>query len=358
MKVLHIIPSLVIGGAEKLLVDTISLYGAYSIDIEVLVLKKVDSFLEEELLSKGVKVSFIEGKRSLYSPMFIFKIIRYLRNNDIVHVHLFPTSYWVPLAKLISFSKSKLIFTEHSTYNKRRGKFVFRFLESFIYLLYERVICITEGTKSNLLKHLLFKDNKKFIVVNNGINVNIFKSVKYKDFGFFDEDDFKIIQVSSFRKEKDQITVLRSLSLLPDNIKLILVGEGVLKDNLMKLSIELGVKDRVKFLGNRNDVAQLMKYSDLVILSSNYEGFGIAALEGMATGKPTLASNILGVQEIVGGYGVLFKKGDADDLSKSILELYNNKDYYLEVASKCQERADEFDLKKTVERYIDIYKEI
>ncbi|SEJ29201.1 Glycosyltransferase involved in cell wall bisynthesis [Myroides marinus] len=357
MNVLHIIPTLVVGGAEKLLVDTMSIYKKEGVEAEVLVLKRVDSFLEKELLSKGVKVFFLSDVNNLYNPLLIFKLIPFLRNREIIHVHLFPTSYWVPIAKILGLSKAKLVFTEHSTFNKRRGRFIFRFFESFIYSCYSKVICITDATKDNLMKHLLFKNSKKFVVINNGIDVSYFRSTIFEDLNLFEKDAFKIIQVSSFRKEKDQLTVIKALASLPNDFKLVLVGEGILKDNLIALTNELGLEERVLFLGNRKDIAQLMKYSDVVVLSSNYEGFGIAALEGMATGRPTLASDISGVKEVVGDYGILFEKGNENQLADSILRLKENKEYYLEVAKKCQERASRFDVSSTVRNYIKVYKE-
>ena len=95
---------------------------------------------------------------------------------------------------------------------------------------------------------------------------------------------------------------------LPVNFKLILVGEGPLKNSSQMLVQELCLKDRVFFLGNRDDVERIFKTADLSVLSSHWEGFGLVAVEGMAAGKPVIASNVSGLSEIVSGAGVLFEK--------------------------------------------------
>lgn len=355
MKILQIITSLSTGGAEKLLIDSVPIYQRKSLDIDVISLSKNKTpffkLLEKNSFCKVIGLT----NGSLYNPILIFKIIPHLKKYDLIHIHLFPTLYWVVFAKIISFSNVKLIYTEHSTHNRRREKFIFKILDRFIYKRLDAIICITEGVKNNLEKHLKISEGIK--VINNGININQFNdSISNNDFEFFSKEDFKLIQVSSFRKQKDQATVIKSLKLLPQKVKLLLVGDGVLIDENKRLVIQLNLQERVVFLGNRYDIPELIKYSDVAILSSENEGFGLAIVEGMASAKPVIASDIIGIKEIVEGYGLLFEKGNEKELAILIEKLMNNQLFYNKIAIQCYDRAKKYDVNKMIDLYISTFK--
>ncbi len=358
MKVLHVINSLAIGGAEKLVVDSLVYYKNELEQVDLLALKKTKKNFEERV-PNNTKIDFLTNK-SIYSPILILKIIPYLKKYDIFHVHLFPALYWVVLAKLISFSKVKIVYTEHSTENKRRKNKILKYLDRFIYGKLDFIGCISEATKHNLENHLNNR-NKNISVIFNGIDLKDFVNSEdnsNNSYDFFEKDSFILIQVSSFRVQKDQKTVIRALQLLPEKIKLILVGDGNLRASNEELVKELNLQNRVKFLGIRNDIPMLMQYADVCILSSLYEGFGLAILEGMASKKPSIASNVDGLREIVENYGLLFEQGSEKQLSYQIMKLYQNKLYYNEVAIKCYRRALEFDIKQMVNQYIKVYENV
>lgn len=357
MKLAHIIPNLETGGAEKLIIDSLDYYKENKIieKVDLIVFQKTDSPFFLQLSKKYNIISLSEG--SVYNPILVFKLIKYLNDYDIIHLHLFPTLYWGVLAKLISFSKSKFVYTEHSTYNKRREKKIFQILEKYIYNKLDFIGCISSATKEQLCKHLNYKKNN-IEVINNGIDLSRFENKKQEDYNYFDKDDFVLIQVSSFRPQKDQATLIRSLILLPDKIKLLLVGEGVLKDECINLVKSLDLERRVKFLGLRTDIPELLSYSDISVLSSNHEGFGLAAVEGMAAHKPVIASKIKGVGDVVENYGLLFEKGNEKDLSKLVYKLYCDNEYYKRIADQCYRRAQDFDINKMVEHYVNIYEKL
>ncbi|WP_082021825.1 glycosyltransferase family 4 protein [Sphingobacterium sp. T2] len=116
---------------------------------------------------------------------------------------------------------------------------------------------------------------------------------------------------------------------------LLLVGDGVRKNELVKLVNENNLGNRVHFLGVRNDVNSILKSVDYVVVSSHWEGFGLAAVEGMAAQKPVLASNVKGLGEVVNGAGILFEKGNEQSLAENILTLHSNPLRYSEIANKC-----------------------
>lgn len=357
MKVLHVITSLKTGGAERLVTDSIPLYQAKGIDTDVVILQDEKTSFRTLLEKKTAGKLIFLTRGSVYNPLLIFRLIPLLKQYDLVHAHLFPVLYWVVLAKCLGRIDIPIIYTEHSTNNGRRNNPFFKYIERFIYTKLSLIGCISKGTKDELLNHL----NKNLNVrhINNGIDLSRFVDTLAVDKGkyFQFESEAKIlIQVSSFREQKDQKTLITALADLPFYIKLLLVGDGPLKNELIEYTKTLKLEDRVIFLGNREDVPELLNASDIVILSSKTEGFGLAIVEGMAAGKPVIASNIIGVSEIVENYGLLFEQGNAKDLSDKIKLLCNSDSYYNEIKNKCIIRARDFSIEKMVDNYIDIYR--
>lgn len=358
MKILQIINSLSTGGAEKLIIDSVPLYQKQGLTVDVLLLNNTETQFKSKL--KETSNGRIEGLSigSVYNPFLIFKIIPYLKKYDIIHLHLFPTLYWVVLAKWISFSNVKLVYTEHSTHNRRRDNLIFKMLDRFIYKKIDCIVTIADEVDSNLKKHLKLNEDK-FQQIENGVDVNYYHSaIPYTKDKFFSVNDFILIQVSSFRWQKDQETLIESLQYLPDIIKLLLVGDGPLIDESKQLAKELQLNERILFLGNRDDVPRLLNTSDVVVLSSRHEGLSLSNIEGMSVGKPFVGSNVQGLREVVEGYGLLFEQGDYKELANIIMDLYNDTDLYKKVADQCYLRAQEFDIKRMIKRYISLYKSI
>lgn len=356
MKVLQVITTLKTGGAERLLADSLFYYQAKGVALDVLVLDNSKTFFWKKIesISKGSIVGLTS--KSIYNPFLIFNIIPHLRKYDILHVHLFPTLYWVVIAKLLSFSKVKLIYTEHSTSNRRRNLFFFQVVDRLLYRKIDKIISISDSVQHNLKEHLNLSSSM-FQVISNGIDLNAFISPKsYDKSNFFSKEDVVLIQVGGFKDSKDQSTVIRALEYLPKKVKLLLVGDGVkmfVNQNLVK---DLGLIHRVLFLGSRTDIPELLKMSDISVVSSNWEGFGLAAVEGMAAHKPVIASNVDGLRQIVEGAGIIFEKGNEKELAKYIDKLISNPNFYKEIVRKCKKRADSFSIDSMVDKYIGVYK--
>ena len=107
----------------------------------------------------------------------------------------------------------------------------------------------------------------------------------------------------------------------------------------------------------RSDVPSLLKAADIFVMSSHFEGFGLAAVEGMAAGKPVIASNVEGLNEVVEGAGLLFTPCDEKDLAVSILRLSQDSGYYKKVADACKERSRLFDIRRMAESYTLLYQD-
>lgn len=358
MKVLQVNPGLSAAGAEKLIVDCVPLYQANGLDVDVLLLDGNETPFLKKLKAETKGEVYSLGFGSVYNPLHVFKLLPYFKKYDVVHVHLFPTLYWVAIAKIISFSRVKIIYTEHSTHNRRRNKIIFKLLDKLFYRQYNKIITIADEVDLNLKAHLGL-NSSRFELINNGVDTKLFnKAIAYPKNVFFNEEDKILIQVSSFRPAKDHATVIKALKYLPNNIKLMLVGDGESINKSRYLVKELQLENRVLFLGTRMDVPSLLKTADIVIMSSVYEGLSLASIEGMASGKAFVASNVPGLREIVKDAGVLFEKGNDKQLADEILKLLSDSEYYNAVAQKCYERAKNYDIEKTVYSYINVYKEV
>ncbi|MFY7810392.1 MAG: glycosyltransferase [Flavobacterium sp.] len=357
MKVLQIINNLATGGAEKLILETVPLINAKGVNCDVLVLNGIEYPFLKELKKMDIANVYSLTNGSIYNPFIIFKLIKYLKKYEIVHVHLFPALYYVAIAKMISFSSCKLIFTEHSTSNKRIRSKIFKFFDKIFYMPYSKIITISEKVDLTIKNHLKY-NHQKFQLIKNGINLQKIKDAIYYDkFDFLkNRENFKIVlQVSSFQYPKDQKTVIKSLKFLPDYVILFLVGVGELKNECEEFVKNEKLSNRVFFLGQRMDVPNLLKSVDIIVLSSHYEGLSLSSVEGLASGKPFIATNVQGLKEVVEGAGLLFKKNDDQELATIINKLINDENYYNEIKNNCIKRALDFDISATVKNIINLY---
>jgi glycosyltransferase involved in cell wall biosynthesis len=279
----------------------------------------------------------------------------------VVHVHLFPAQYYVVFANLLNGNKSKLIFTEHSTSNTRMNSFFLKGIDRLTYKGYKKVVAISNDVELIFNKYLN-NAKKQIVTIENGVNLSkIHNSVALKKTQLvysLTEENKLIVQVGGFRIEKDQDTIIKALQFLPNTFHLLFVGEGERKADLEALVNKMGVQDRVHFLGVRKDVFTILKCVDYVVVSSHWEGFGLAAVEGMAASKPVVASNVNGLKEVVGGAGVLFEKENSKQFADIIIKLDTDLAYYNAIAEACKQKAEQFDIAIMVEKHINLYKTV
>ena len=358
MRVLQVINSLATGGAEKLLLDSIPKYSDKGIQMDLLLLNGTAYPFYQQFKAAETGVVFELGTSSVYNPLLIFKIIKYLKGYDVVHVHLFPALYWVALAKWISFSKVTLVFTEHSIHNRRMNSWVLRRLDRFIYSKYSKISCITEEVKVQLQKNLHFAEDR-FVVIANGIDLSkINRAQPYlkSDLKLSLPDDSKLLlQVSSFQYPKDQATVIKSLRYMPSTVHLLLVGEGVDLDQSKKLVQDCNLNSRVHFLGVRMDVHHLLKTVDIVVLSSQYEGLSLSCVEGLASGKPFIASDVPGLREVVQDSGLLFPYQDEKKLAAICTALISDTNMTAMIVSRCLLKSAHYAIETMIENYVQLY---
>ncbi len=348
MRILHVITSLRTGGAERLMVDMLPRMKAKGHEVDLCVFDGVRTPFYEELGSKGVRV--IPLGHSVYSLVNLFKLIPLMRGYDIVHSHNTACQYFVAIASF--FSNCKIYTTEHNTSNRRRNVW-WRMLDRWMYGRYEKVVCISELTKKNLIQHIGASFEEKCVIIYNGIDLKTYSGLPSSHI----TNKKKVLMVSAFRAQKDQKTLIKAMKELPSDYVLELAGggDGRLIDECKQLVRELQLDGRVEFMGVRSDIPSLLAESDVVVLSSHYEGLSLSSLEGMASGKPFVASDVEGLHDIVGGYGVLFPHGDSKVLATEIRKLCEDEIYAEEVAGRCMERAKMFDVETMAQNYWCLY---
>ena len=356
MKILRVINSLYIGGAERSILGNVPIHIKNGYDMDVLLLNGEDTFFLKQLQKEKVKIIILGKSKKITNLLFILKIAKIINKYDIVHAHLFPSLYWVALAKIFKRSKTKLVFTEHNTHNKRRNSVVFKYVDRWIYKQYEEIIAITPQVKKNLEFHV--NRHQNIITIYNGVDLNKIASEKDSLTNSFKEkyDGKKIlVQVASFTDQKDQDTLIKAMTLLPTDFHVLFVGDGERINICKKLAGSLGVFEKISFLGLQDNVSGILNIADVFIMSSHWEGFGRAAIEAMAANKPVIATNVPGLAEIVKDAGLLFEVGNENELARLISRLCNNEGFCKEIADKCFKRAKDFDIKKMVSLYEEVY---
>lgn len=351
MKILHVITTLSTGGAEHLMVDLLPRLRDLGNEVEIAVFVCKQTSFYKQLDAEGIKIHAFADGGSVYSWKHIGKLKKLMRGFDVIHTHNTACQMFAALGKT---NRNILVTTEHSTSTRRRNHRIFRLIDRWMYKQYDKIICIAEPSEKSLREYI--GDSYPIITVQNGIDVNRFATAEKIDLGMGDK---KIVtMVAGFRYEKDQPTVIRSMKHLPDNYHLALVGDGERRPELESLIAELGLKERVHLLGLRNDVPNILKSSNVIVMSSHREGLSLSNVEGMSSGNPFVASDVEGLREVTKGYGVLFPHGDDMALADVILKLTTDEDYRAEVVKRCKERAMQYDISTMAENYNNVYKEL
>ena len=219
------------------------------------------------------------------------------------------------------------------------------------------MICISDKTKENLIGYLEL-ELSSVPIIYNGINSDVYRRALVCS-SMKNNKKTIITMVAGFRYQKDQDTLIKAFQYLPtDKYELWLVGDGERRSVLEDLVSRLGLQDVVCFWGIRSDIPEILKISDVVVMASHWEGFGLAAVEGMAAGKPVVATDIPGLAEVVRDAGILFPHEDAKALAEIIMKLKEDFTYYQQISKQCINRASEYDIRKTADQYLQLYQSL
>ncbi|MBV8808803.1 MAG: glycosyltransferase [Acidobacteriaceae bacterium] len=353
MRVLQVIDSLLIGGAEVLVRDMAPRFLARGLDCDVVVLSRSSNDLERSLQFAGVKL-LDTGPIGLYSPRQIRALASAMRGYDVVHVHLFPAQLWAVLAARLQRVPA-LVTTEHNTWNARR-RWWLRPLDAWMYPRYGRIACNSEATAKSLARWCPHVKGQ-LRVVSNGIVLDTFANSGAADLSGIGEGRIRAAFVGRFEPQKDHATLLRALKLAP-RIHLFLLGDGPLREQLEQQSRDLGISDRITFMGFRSDVPQVLKACDFYVHSTTSDGFGIAACEAMAAGLPVIASDVPGLAQVVQGAGILVSVGDHESLAREMNGVAGSLEKRQQMSQASRRRARDFSIERTVDGYVAMYESV
>lgn len=362
MKILQVITSLQVGGAETLVVNLVPRLRAMGDEVDVCVFDDTETPLMRRLRRENPGVRIWKLGKGYYNPLFIAKLVPIMRRYDIVHTHNSSPQLFVAIASVLC--SVELCSTEHTTSNRKRGWKWYAPVESWMYGRYDHVICISKVAEEKLREYMggawMDESSKlynRISTIDNGVDVAAFHASEPlpADVAGRQKDDFVVTMVAGFREAKDQDTLVRAIAMLPSQYKLWLVGDGVRMATVRALVEELGVEGRVRFWGLRTDVPRVLKSSDVVCMASHWEGLSLSNIEGMSAGKPFMASDVNGLREVSKGWGVLFPESDAEAVANELTRLHDDADYYRAVADRCWQRARQFDIAKTAKRYQAVY---
>lgn len=346
------------GGAEKLIYDMALELKGINIEFSIILLTSVNDIYGRKLQEAGIDVIYLSNKWDIYSPKNIFKLKKILKHYDIIHTHTYAAQLWTAFTSLFLDKKKKYITTEHSTSNRRREKFYFKYLDSWMYSRYHKIVSITDATQVNLKRWLNNKNEEKYLVINNGINLEKYyftSPINRKEINLdLNDEDILICMIGRFSEQKDQKTLIKSMKFLNKSYKLILLGDGDKKSE-EELVNQLNLGERVYFLGYKSNVAEIVKSCDIAVLSSHWEGFGLAAVESMALGIPTIGSNIEGLKEVIEKGGLTFSSGNSKELSELIFKCITDKLEYKKLSKSGIEKSKEYDIKRMIKEYIKEY---
>lgn len=356
IKILYVITSLGIGGAERLLVSYLKLLDHKKYEFNVVALWEKPDDLKKEI-EEYCKVTVLKIK-SRFSPSVVFHLAKLIRQTkpDIIHSHLFQARFYTGFAHLIS-NYGILITHKHNNVNPKKHN-VFILLEMISIFLSKQVIAISNSVKSSLCKFELIS-SKKIFVLHNAIDYEKFFKIAASNKILIGKP-IVIGTICRLEPQKGINYLLLAMKIILTKfptVQLEIVGDGSLLQELKELTGKLGISNSVKFFGKFADVIPFYSRMNIFILPSLYEGFGIVLLEAMSAGIPVIATNVDGIREVVinGVSGILIRREDPEAIADAVFKIIENPQMADTLVEAGLERSKSFDIKEHVMKLDNFY---
>jgi len=287
---------------------------------------------------------------------------------EILHVHYaIPHAYAAFMAKQMLKEKGidiKVVTTLHGTDITLVGSHpTYKTAVEFSINNSDVVTTVSESLKRDTIR--LFDIKKEIHVIYNFIDFEKYPEIDSEECQratIANENERIITHISNLRPVKRATDVMEIFYKIQKDIpsKLLLVGEGPDRERIECMAKDWGILDKVLFLGNSNEVSKLLCYSDLFLLPSQTESFGLAALEAMAARTPVISTNAGGLPEvnIQGVTGFLSDVGDTNDMAKNGIYILENSERLQEFKQNALNQAKQFSLQNVLPNYKDIYREV
>lgn len=342
-KVVLFVHSLRFGGAEKIVSLLLKNrdYKLYLHLVENKIQYSIDAvenvvYFEEEYKVNNKILNF--AKIFLYA----YKYKKFCKENEInCSISFLSRPNLISIISKFFGNRSKIIISEHSLPtvwygNKSFKSFLAKNLIKIFYNYADEIIAVSDGVEEDL-KRLGVKEEKIKVVYNfiSQDEIDKKKLEKVDDFKF---DKFTFVTVGRLDSEKNHQLIIKAMERLTDDTQLLIIGDGELKDELVDLVNNLGLKDRVFLVGFKENPYKYLYRSDCFVLSSKHESFGIVILEAMACNLPIISTDCpVGPKEILSrnkkllyekyictDYGILVKNNDGDSLMIAMKKMYED----------------------------------
>lgn len=369
IRIIHLSTDSKIAGAEKLLIGIGKEFDHKNFEIFFCTLTARGA-LHESLERQG-NISFSLGcLNSIDFPKAAVRLIKIMENCkvDILHTHLFHASVVGQFAARFNKKVMPVMTRHYSNVLYLYGTPLQRFLDRRSSLWARHIIAISAGVRK-VLVNSQGVSSEKITLIHNGVEMPDYPldgkaALRVRNEFSIKEDERIIGAVGSLHLRKGHRYLIEAIKLLlehKDNIKLMIVGDGVLKRELKIFSQKLGIQDKVIFTGYRRDVNDLISTMDIVVQPSIEEGFGIAILEAMALGKIVVATDVGGIPEIInhGQTGMLVSCANPIALANSLSFLIESPDLAKTMAENGRKRVKQnFDIVSMVRKYEELYQEL
>lgn len=349
-KIAIMIPSFEVGGAENMVAQLATNINQEKFEVMVIVLSGRKNTPIQEIIDKSnLSIKYLNKGIGLdYKIMInIYKILNEFKPN-IVHTHLYSFVYSLPW---IITHNVKMIHTVHNMPKfelSPKGRFI-------IDKLYRMQKAIPVAISKIIEEQMYETYNIKNIeTIYNPVDIDRYLNERKYD----EKEEFVFVAVGRLVKQKNHQLLINSFYRVAQNmgnVKLKIIGDGELKEDLMNLTKELKIDKSVEFLGNIKNVETYLQSSDVFVLSSIYEGLPLSVLEAMASGLPIIATNVGGVPDIVCDNGILVESNDLDNLSNEMMLIAKDNKRRKELGYKSFEKAQQFDISNITKQYEQIY---
>lgn len=297
--------------------------------------------------------NFSRYKKYFYCLLLLLKFL--IKNNYTV-LSFQANIYAILIAKILN---KKIIIRSNSSPSGWSQNLVKKIIYKILFKLADKIIVNSKDFANQMHDRFQIKCE----VIYNPLNkIEIQKKSKekfYHNFFYKNKNFFKIVSVGRFVDQKDHLTLLKAFQIIYKeiNAKLILVGQGVKKDEYLEFVKSNNLEDHVSILEFNNNPYKIIKNSDLFILSSKYEGLPNVLLEAMTLKKFIISTNCpTGPREILknGRFGFLFKIGDYKNLSNLILKYYYNQKQFKYKTQDAYKSLKRFDFNTNCLKYFKI----
>ena len=365
IKVVHILPMLCPGGAERVAVHIVSGLDRQRFEpMLVSLMGRRDGELDRELDRTGVEVCYL-GKHLGFDYRMFSRVHGVLKEcgADIIHTHLQVLRYVFPPAAFLN--QVSLVHTVHNLADREIEPGM-RWLQG--YALQHGVVPVAVAEEVALSLERVYGVSK-CRVIPNGIPTRCYASAKMPRWEWraregFSERDILFVCVARFAPQKNHALLLKAFAEGPaadQKAHLVLIGDGVLRPRLESQVEALGLSRQIHFLGLRTDIPDTLGAMDVFVLSSDFEGNPLCVMEAMASGLPIISTAVGGVPALLesGKQGLLVPPDESQILSKAMTSLLQNHEARNSWGRAAARRAKEmFDVSVMVQAYQEFYEQI